>query len=181
MDLEFSVLGSGLGGDELLHLHDEFVQDVHVHDAEEEEEGGGDGGADDAAYAGEVVEFGGHGGSGTGNDEGGDDHDGGVAEAEVHADCDGALAGGDEAARHEVDGGDVVCVQGMAESEGPRKNCCGYKRGMEMLVGLAWPSGRELEAYQDNAYGYPNKDIDCDQGCNDGYGREGKFIQIRDT
>jgi hypothetical protein len=41
-----------------------------------------------------------------------------VAEREKGADGDGPLAGGDEAARGEVDGGDVVCVEGVSEAEG---------------------------------------------------------------
>lgn len=52
-----------------------------------------------------------------GDDDGGDDDDCAVAEGEEGAYGDGTLAGGDEATGHEVDGGDVVCIEGVAEAE----------------------------------------------------------------
>jgi hypothetical protein len=55
-----------------------------------------------------------------------------VAQAEKGADGDGALAGGDEAAGGQVDGGDVVCVEGVAEAEGARLVGVGLVRGREM-------------------------------------------------
>lgn len=75
MDLEaFLVIFARVRGDESVQLPHQPVQDVDVHDAKQDQEGSGDGGADDAAHAGEAVEFIGDGGGGAGDDDGGD-HD----------------------------------------------------------------------------------------------------------
>ena len=53
-----------------------------------------------------------------------------MAETEPRPHGDGFRARRDEAAGHEVDGGDVVCVQGVAEAEGIGEHGGGGEEGV---------------------------------------------------
>lgn len=55
-----------------------------------------------------------------------------MAQAEPRADADGPLAGGDEAPGHEVDGADVVGVEGVAQAQGVGKDGSGDEHGIEV-------------------------------------------------
>lgn len=68
-----------------------------------------------------------------------------MAQAEPGADADGALAGRDEAPCHEVDGADVVGIEGVAQAQGVRQDGGGDKHWVEV---------------QDDAYGDPYDDVD---------------------
>ena len=76
LNLEARFLGR-CGAEKLLHLLDELVEDVYVHDAEDDQEGGGHRGTDDAADLAERAESvaDGRGGGGGGDGDGRDDHD----------------------------------------------------------------------------------------------------------
>lgn len=71
-----------------------------------------------------------------------------MAQAEEGADGHGLLAAGDQAARHQVDGGDVVGVEGVAESEG-----IGQHRGRDHLG----------EVVQGDADAGPDEAVDEDE------------------
>ena len=73
--------------------------------------------ADDAADGFERVEFRLQRGRCRGDDEGEADDDGRMAEREEKADADRALAFLHQLARHIVDGGDVIRVEGVPEAE----------------------------------------------------------------
>lgn len=135
-------------GEDLAEAGDELVEDPAVADAEDDEDGGADRGADDVADAGEAVEAAAQGAAGGGDDDAGDDDDGAVAEGEEGADGGGTLAGGDEAARHEVDDGDVVGVEGMAEAEGVGQGGGGDELGVEV---------------EDDGAGGPDEGVDDDE------------------
>lgn len=133
VDLEPAfLLVAGVRGDQRLQLPHQPVQDVDVHDAQEDQEGGRHGCADDAAHLRKVVELVGDCRGGAGDNDGGDDDNGRVAKGEEHADCHGLLAGGDEAAGHQVDGRDVVCVQSMAKAKGVGQDGRGDERRVKM-------------------------------------------------
>lgn len=127
---------------------DQAVQDPGVARAQDEQEGGADARADDVADPLEAVEAVPQRAARGGDDHAGDDDDGGVAEAEPGADADGALAGRDEAAGHEVDRADVVGIEGMAQAEGVGQDGGGYQHRVEV---------------QDDADGHPYDDVDGDE------------------
>jgi len=77
---------------------------------QKQKESGGDASADNAADALETVEAVAQRTGGSCDDDAGNEHDGRVPEAEERADGDGTATGCDEAARHEIDSGDVIGV-----------------------------------------------------------------------
>lgn len=55
-----------------------------------------------------------------------------MTQGEEGSHCNRPLTGSDEAAGHEVDGGDVVCVEGVAEAEDVGEGCGGDERGVKV-------------------------------------------------
>ncbi|KDN60261.1 hypothetical protein CSUB01_07716 [Colletotrichum sublineola] len=96
---------------------DKLVQHPSVACTEQQQEGGADTSADDVAHPREAVETVPQRATGRSHDDTGDDDDSAVAQREECTDCDWTLARGNEAPGHEVDGGDVVSVEGVAEAE----------------------------------------------------------------
>lgn len=108
-DAPLDAVGAGL-------TH-ELVQDPGVAGAEDEENDGADDAAHESADILGAPEPVAEGAAGGRDGDAGDDDDGAVAEGEEGADGDGPLAGSDEAPGGEVDGGDVVGVEGVAKAE----------------------------------------------------------------
>lgn len=103
------------------------VQYPAVCDTQHNQHGGTDRRADNVAYPREAVEAVSQCAGGSCHDYTGDDDDGRVSEAEECAYGGGALAERHQTPGHEVDGGDVVCVEGVAEAEGVGEGCGGYE------------------------------------------------------
>ena len=131
------------------------MQHPAVAGAEDEEEGSGHTGADDAADLLEVVEPVAQGARGRSYHDAGDDDDGRVPQAEEGADRHGALARRDQAACHQVDGGDVVGVQRVAEAERVGEDGRGDHLG---------------DVMEDNANGGPHDEIHGDETPDQGGG-----------
>lgn len=71
-----------------------------------------------------------------------------MAQTKPCADADGTLAGRDQAAGHEVDGADVVGIEGMAQTKGVRQDGGGDEHRVEV---------------QDDADDHPYDDVDGDE------------------
>lgn len=96
-----------------------------------------------------------------------------MAEREVGADSDGGLVGGDEPSGEEVDGRDVVGVEGVAEAEGVGEDGGGEEVRVEGLRGLAggWDHAG-MNTYEGDADTGPNNDVDGNEKEDDAnYGR----------
>lgn len=128
-------------------------QDENVHHAEQHQKRRGHRTPDDASHARERVEVPGRRARRRGHGNGRDDDDGRVAERKERADGDGFLARGDEAARHEVDAGDVVCVEGMAETEDPGYRCGADELGVRVQHESCDCPGGELDEDEQADYG----------------------------
>lgn len=127
----------------------QLAQHPCVARAQEQQEGGADTSADDVADALEAVETIAQGAAGGGDDDAGDEHNGGVAQAEPGADADGALARGNQTAGHEVDGRNVVGVKGVAEAQGVGEDSRRDEPGVKA---------------QDGAHDGPDDEVDGDEG-----------------
>lgn len=71
-----------------------------------------------------------------------------MAQAKPRPDTNRALARGDQAPGHEVDGADVVGIEGMAEAEGVGEDGGGNERGVEA---------------EDDPDGSPDQQVDDDE------------------
>lgn len=124
------------------HLFDELPKDIHVGNSEDNENGGGDRRADNTSDSTEGPEFGADGCSRCCHHDGGDDDDtalvrtlqrgvfsgwGGrikgvairrMTKGEKGADSHRGLTGSDQTTGDQIDDGDVVSINGMAESKG---------------------------------------------------------------
>lgn len=126
----------------------EPIQHPRVARAEDQQEGGADAGPDYVPHPLEPIEALPERPARGRDHDAGDDDDGGVAQAEPRADADGPLAGGDEAPGHQVDGADVVGVEGVPQAQG---------------VGQHGGGDEQREEVQDDAHGGPHDGVGGDE------------------
>ncbi|POR32806.1 Uncharacterized protein TPAR_06978, partial [Tolypocladium paradoxum] len=129
------------------------VQHPPISQAQNDENRRTDGGADDVSHARKAIKALPQRTARGGDDDARHDDNGAVAEREEGADGRGPLARGDEAPGHEVDGGDVVRVEGVTEPE-------------RVGEGGGRDEGR-VEA-QDDGDGGPDDGVDGDEQGDDG-------------
>lgn len=144
-------------------LADETVQDPSVAETEHDEERRADGGADDVPDVREAVEAIPQRTARGRDGDAGDDDDGAVAEREERADGGRATTGSDETPGGEVDGRDVVCIEGVAQAERVGE------RGGRGETGM----GREDEDGDE----HPEGEVDGDEEGDDADGLRGERLE----
>lgn len=112
-------------------LH-ELVQDPTVSDAENDEKGGTDAGAYDVSHTSKAIKPIPQSTTGSGNNNTSNNDNSAVPQREEGPHSGRPLPGSDEPPGHEVDGGDVVGVQGMAQAEDVREGGGRDEAGVEV-------------------------------------------------
>lgn len=109
--------------------HEQFPQNINIHTAQDDQETRTDRRPDDTSDPAETAKLA-HRGRAAGDDKRRDDDNRAVAQTEERADGDGSLPAGHQSSRHEVDGGNVVGVESVAEAEGPGEDGGRDQRGV---------------------------------------------------
>lgn len=138
-------------GQDLAEARDKLVENPAIACTQNDEKCRAHRGTDDISHASKVVESVSQCTTGSSDHNTGNDYYCAVPKREERTNSGWSLPRRNQASRHEVNGGDVICIESMAKTQ---------------RIGQGSRTNKLRIEVKDNAYSSPNQDIDGDEGSN---------------